>query len=1419
MNQQLERPGLVLLPFLLPLVALAICAAPVYAAPAVLTLTGETLPAVHLLRLPAPVGPPTGPAGAVADGFRAFSPAEETRARESLSTLFAQASWTFFSDGTFRFVPSLSADIRDDLFPITGTYRRQRGTIEFRAYRSSSLKARASLDGIIHETPEGGQLEAVYAVAAIQVELASVRQDLSSAPSLARPASEQVGGVSIPTVFAVSLDGLLDGEALPRRQAELKVLPSSVGSREPLALRFETVGQISNGSFTWASASEKSMRLELVVQGGAVRAQVDAPEGDVLAPSWWAASREPGLSGISVPFGALHGQIRFTVSGDEVSGEIEATGSELSAAHRHNHLYKASFHGRRSDSTLADPSLTAEPAPGVPSAALPPEGREFAITLTGTTEAGEFTAIDGQFFLLPQGEKRFSLTLSTPGDLRPGWLTASSNLTIPVLSPAQKVTLTLGSPAAPLSQESAWATRDSPAQSGSVLATAQKILLSFTLSGEQIEGEIEAEGVKSTVAGGPSHYRAIFRGQAKVNPAAAAALQVIGPFDFTGHFTVGDGAESAGDDLILERNGARLRATLTSRQGPPLQFVGFEMEGRADLAHETETGATLFLRTVAGGDLLIGLRQDSPAAPLHPLVARRAPIVVPSGATVGDMSDADALRNTGLDLVLAGRCDAARLPLEKAFQIYRQQVEAAASPVHKPLALTLMDQVLGRLIGCDLAARDYPSFLADLRRGAKILHALRSAEEAQPAIAVRKVLQPAEEALEFSQAALAQREGSLAQLAQAPPTPRVRTMPAPVLAEALAGTLAEVRSLRAAIADHRAALRQLLVEVDHGNRSPEQAMAALLQQSSRLEESARLGFSSLTAQAKSILEKYPILLEQRDRYWRQAREVTTMDAAMMTAMESELFLKLRNQPGLAKPWGEFLVRQAEVGVLFEGVEIQMQTAQQRLATLPSSGVRWTAGDTAIEAAHRLAQQPGLLWARAVKDPTKVHLLEDLQSFFGELILVLLEADQDRAALVVAEAARSRALLDLLGGRDKIREQRAKHPLQTPARDLPSPDAVAPLPLEELLDIVHRRQSTTIEYFLTENTLAIWVISPQGTVHAFTEPLAKHFPPSEGSPREALRRALAELHGLLDSSPADHASGSTADRTAELLHQLHALLIKPIPARLLPDSADAPLTLIPHAELLSVPFAALKDSAQRYLVESHTLVYGPSLAVLKFSREDRERLGSHEPHLLALVNPRPMPMAEDGKRWNDLGDLAAVFPNIAAFFPESERLVFTGEAATKATLIGRVKEATELCLVTHAKFLDKPFDPLDSYIAFAAGAGPDDGYLRVPEAFWLDLHAELVILWACETGRGSFSGDGVQGLSRAFIWAGAPNLMVSLWSVPAQASAVQMYGFHQLWRQEGRSLARALRLAQLEQLQLYRDQPGIWSAFVLYGEGN
>lgn len=115
--------------------------------------------------------------------------------------------------------------------------------------------------------------------------------------------------------------------------------------------------------------------------------------------------------------------------------------------------------------------------------------------------------------------------------------------------------------------------------------------------------------------------------------------------------------------------------------------------------------------------------------------------------------------------------------------------------------------------------------------------------------------------------------------------------------------------------------------------------------------------------------------------------------------------------------------------------------------------------------------------------------------------------------------------------------------------------------------------------------------------------------------------------------------------------------------------------------------------------------------------------------------------------------------------------------------------------------------------------PQDGFLRAHELYNLNLPAELVVLSACQTGLGKeYKGEGLVGLTRGFMYAGAARVMVSLWNVNDRATAELMPRFYQKMLKEGQSPAAALRNAQVE---MWRQKqwaaPYYWAAFVLQGE--
>ena len=115
---------------------------------------------------------------------------------------------------------------------------------------------------------------------------------------------------------------------------------------------------------------------------------------------------------------------------------------------------------------------------------------------------------------------------------------------------------------------------------------------------------------------------------------------------------------------------------------------------------------------------------------------------------------------------------------------------------------------------------------------------------------------------------------------------------------------------------------------------------------------------------------------------------------------------------------------------------------------------------------------------------------------------------------------------------------------------------------------------------------------------------------------------------------------------------------------------------------------------------------------------------------------------------------------------------------------------------------------------------EDGFLRTDEVFNLKLSSPLVMLSACETGLGKEKrGEGVMGLTRAFIYAGAPTVGVSLWSVADKSTADLMTDFYKrLLASQTASPATAMRDAQLAMIAGKKySAPFYWAPFVLVGD--
>ena len=302
---------------------------------------------------------------------------------------------------------------------------------------------------------------------------------------------------------------------------------------------------------------------------------------------------------------------------------------------------------------------------------------------------------------------------------------------------------------------------------------------------------------------------------------------------------------------------------------------------------------------------------------------------------------------------------------------------------------------------------------------------------------------------------------------------------------------------------------------------------------------------------------------------------------------------------------------------------------------------------------------------------------------------------------------------------------------------------------------------------------------------------------------------AALAGLVDfarGTLAGPAEGAARRAWRTPMRRLFAQLIAPIAATGL-LAGKRSLLIAPHAELHYVPFAALVAPAtpEQLLIDRYTIEYIPSASVwLRLRERPRQPAGPRETVLALAPRPAQLPASrtEVGAIRRIYGARAQVLEGTRA----SERAF-----RTLAPDHGIVHLASYGVLNKH--------NPLFSFVELTPG-GESDGRLEVHEVFGLSLNARLLVLSACQTGLGAGAladvppGDDWVGLVQAFLFAGAGNVLATLWPVQDAATATLMERFYQelsAGRSESEALARAQRAAAHRAATAH---PFFWAGFAL-----
>ncbi len=348
------------------------------------------------------------------------------------------------------------------------------------------------------------------------------------------------------------------------------------------------------------------------------------------------------------------------------------------------------------------------------------------------------------------------------------------------------------------------------------------------------------------------------------------------------------------------------------------------------------------------------------------------------------------------------------------------------------------------------------------------------------------------------------------------------------------------------------------------------------------------------------------------------------------------------------------------------------------------------------------------------------------------------------------------------------------------------------------------------------------------------------------PRKTIEGLASAAYQLLAHPP--QRRGQTA--LERVLKELGATVLGPIASELGQDR----LLIVADGALQTIPFGVLPVSApggggERRLLVDHEIVNLPSASVLALLREETQYrphpgkqvavigdpvFGSDDLRLPAAVRratgASPVSPLEDlARSARDLGIHG--FDRLPSSGAEADailRLVSPGQglkalgfdATRKLATGGELRHYQVVHFATHA-VVDLVHPELSGIVLslLDSQGKPQDGFLRAYEIYNLSLPVDLVVLSACQTAVGpKVRGEGLSALTRGFMYAGAPRVLVSLWSVSDRGTARLMERFYWNFLRQKMRPAAALRAAQLEMLQDSGwKAPYFWAAFVLQGE--
>lgn len=432
-------------------------------------------------------------------------------------------------------------------------------------------------------------------------------------------------------------------------------------------------------------------------------------------------------------------------------------------------------------------------------------------------------------------------------------------------------------------------------------------------------------------------------------------------------------------------------------------------------------------------------------------------------------------------------------------------------------------------------------------------------------------------------------------------------------------------------------------------------------------------------------------------------------------------------------------------------------------------------------------------------------------------------------------------------------------------------APQPLTLAEVQQQVLDENTALLEYSLGNERSYLWVatqsgvslykLPARGAVNQQVQDLRAQLIPTRMQRRIAGIDIVAEQQRGIGISSAPMTDGASAFARAS--NALYKTAIEPAASAI----GNKRLLVVADGALNYVPFEALvttgvgSDYASLpYLVKSREIVYAPSASVVAVVRQMSKK--STEKGILIVADPvfnasdprartpaataagAPTASAESSSMGlaSALSDVTGVQPAPTGKGLELARLSGTRTEATRIAQITRtyggtpdvwldldaneagmmtrdLKKYRIIHIATHG-LLNAERPQFTGLVFSLVGNKSSDGFVRSDEIFNLNLNGSLVMLSACETGLGKEKrGEGIIGLTRAFMYAGAPTVGVSLWSVGDQSTADLMTNFYKRLLAPPNVLpSAAMRAAQMDMIAGKRySAPFYWAPFVLVGD--